>query len=50
MQLRAQELGVIFRNVADTLTFSPPLILTEKQADRIVDVIDQAIGDVSAQL
>ena len=49
VQQRAQELGVIFRNVGDILTFSPPLILTEEQADSIVEVIDQAIGDVSAR-
>jgi adenosylmethionine-8-amino-7-oxononanoate aminotransferase len=35
--------------VGDVLTFSPPLILTESQADDIVAVIDQAIGDVTAQ-
>jgi adenosylmethionine-8-amino-7-oxononanoate aminotransferase len=46
---RAQELGVIFRNVGDVLTFSPPLILTEAQADDIVDIIDQAISDVASQ-
>jgi adenosylmethionine-8-amino-7-oxononanoate aminotransferase len=47
VQQRAQELGVIFRNVGDVLTFSPPLILTEAQADDIVDIIDQAIGEVA---
>jgi adenosylmethionine-8-amino-7-oxononanoate transaminase len=48
VQKRAQELGVIFRNVGDVLTFSPPLILTTDQADRIVEVIDRAIADVAA--
>ena len=47
VQRRAQELGVIFRNVADILTFSPPLILTEDQAELIADVVDRAIGDVA---
>ena len=46
VQHRAQDLGVIFRNVGDVLTFSPPLILTEAQADDIVDIIDRSIGDV----
>lgn len=46
VQRRAQELGVIFRNVNDVLTFSPPLILTPAQADLIVEVLDQAIGDI----
>lgn len=50
VQRRAQELGVILRNVNDILTFSPPLILTEQQADAIVDVIDQAIADVGSAL
>jgi putrescine---pyruvate transaminase len=48
VQQRAQELGLIFRNVGDVLTFSPPLILTAEQADEIVGIIDQAIGDVAA--
>jgi adenosylmethionine-8-amino-7-oxononanoate aminotransferase len=49
VQQRAQDLGVIFRNVGDVLTFSPPLILTESQADDIVDIIDQALGEVLPQ-
>jgi adenosylmethionine-8-amino-7-oxononanoate aminotransferase len=50
VQRRAQELGVIFRNVGDILTFSPPLILTCEQADFIVEVLDQAIGEAVANL
>jgi adenosylmethionine-8-amino-7-oxononanoate transaminase len=46
VQRRAQELGVIFRNVGDILTFSPPLILTAELADRIVEVIDRALEEV----
>ncbi|MDA1001234.1 MAG: aspartate aminotransferase family protein [bacterium] len=45
---KAHEAGVIFRNVNDVLTFSPPLILTEAQADFIAEVIDRAIGEVAA--
>jgi adenosylmethionine-8-amino-7-oxononanoate transaminase len=48
VQGRARELGVILRAVGDVLTFSPPLILTEEQADFIGDVLDQAIADVTA--
>ncbi len=44
VQRRAQELGVILRPVNDVLTFSPPLILTEEQADEIVDTVDQALA------
>jgi len=50
VQRRVQELGVILRNVHDVLTFSPALILTEDQADVIVDAVDQAIADVSSTL
>ena len=46
LRTRVEELGVIFRNVGDVLTISPPLILTPEQADVIVDVFDQAIGEV----
>jgi len=49
VQQRAQDLGVIFRNVGDVLTFSPPLILTESQADDIVEIIDQAIAEVTGR-
>ncbi|MFN8573097.1 MAG: aspartate aminotransferase family protein [Gemmatimonadaceae bacterium] len=47
VQARAQDLGLIFRNVGDILTFSPALILTRAQADEIVGVIDQALSEVS---
>lgn len=48
---RARELGVIFRPLpGDTLSFSPPLCLTAAEADTIVRVVDQAIGDVAATL
>ena len=50
VQKRAQELGVIFRPVGDILTLSPPLILNQEQADRIVEVLDQAIGEIAVTL
>jgi adenosylmethionine-8-amino-7-oxononanoate transaminase len=50
VQRRAQELGVLFRNVGDVLTFSPPLVITTTHADQIVAVIDQAIGEVADML
>ena len=50
VQRRVEELGVIMRPVGDILTFSPPLILSEAQADRIVDAVDQALGEISATL
>lgn len=47
VQRRTEELGVIFRPVGDVITFSPPLILTEEQADKIVEAVDQAIAEVA---
>lgn len=48
---RSRELGVIFRALpGDALSFSPPLCLTASEADTIVSVVDQAIGDVAATL
>jgi adenosylmethionine-8-amino-7-oxononanoate aminotransferase len=40
----------VLRNVGDVLTFSPALILTEEQADQVVEVVDQAITDVVRHL
>ncbi len=50
VQRRVHDLGVIFRNVGDVLTFSPPLILTAMQADEIVTALDTAIGEVCDSL
>lgn len=50
LQKRLEELGVIFRNVVDVLTISPPLVLTKEEADVIVDGFDQAIGEVVEKL
>jgi adenosylmethionine-8-amino-7-oxononanoate aminotransferase len=37
--------GVITRAIGtDTLTFCPPLVITEEQVDRIVDVLAKASG------
>ena len=50
VQHRMQELGMVTRSVGDVLTFSPALILTEAQADEMVDIVDQAICDVAKSL
>lgn len=39
----AQERGVITRNLGDTMSFSPPLILTEAEADLIADAMAGAL-------
>lgn len=38
-----QERGVLLRNLADTFIISPPLVLTEAQADTVVEAFEDAI-------
>jgi putrescine---pyruvate transaminase len=48
---RVRELGVIMRPLpGDALSFSPPLCLTDAEADAIVAAVDRAIGDIAATL
>jgi putrescine---pyruvate transaminase len=44
---RCRDHGVLIRNLYDTFIISPPLILTTDQADRIVEVMDEALTFVS---
>jgi len=47
----ALEAGVIVRSLpGDVIAMSPPFVITERQIDRVVDVLDRAIGTVSNQL
>ena len=49
--MAALESGVIVRPLgADVIATSPPFVISEKQIDRIVEVLDAAIGTVSKQL
>ena len=50
VQKRAFELGVLLRSVGDVITLSPPLVLTTDDADRLVEVLDSAIGEVQSGL
>jgi len=45
-----QDLGVISRNIGDTLAFCPPLIITVDQVDEMVDKFKQAIDIVHEKL
>lgn len=48
---RMRELGVIARVLPlDIISFSPPLCLSETEADRIVAVVDEAIGNIARDL
>ena len=45
-----QENGVISRNMGDTLGFCPPLIITEKQVDQMVDAVKKALDTALPQV
>ncbi len=42
--------GVIVRASADTIVLCPPLIITEKEIDQIVSVLDGALAEISRDL
>jgi len=42
--------GVIFRPLGDVITISPPLVLTEDEADRIVQALETAIERIARGL
>ena len=42
---RMHELGVVVRAIGtDTLTFCPPLVITDEQIDRVVDAVAEAVS------
>lgn len=43
--LRCLELGALVRAAGDVIALSPPLIITEAEIDRLMDILDQAIKD-----
>ncbi|HEX3790379.1 MAG TPA: aminotransferase [Pseudonocardiaceae bacterium] len=49
---RSRELGVITRALpaSDTISFSPPFVVTEAELDQMVAVTRQALDDVTAEL
>jgi putrescine aminotransferase len=46
----AMQRGVIMRATGDTVVLCPPLIITEKQLDRVIDIVDTAIAEATADL
>ncbi len=48
---RCRELGVLTRALpaSDSISFSPPFVVTEAEVDRMVSVARQALDDVAAQ-
>ena len=47
---RAWDLGLILRADADILLLAPPLTITQEVADRMVDIVDQCIGEAQREL
>jgi 4-aminobutyrate--pyruvate transaminase len=45
-----QQNGVIARNMADAMAFCPPLIVTEKQIDTMVDALGRSLDEASKQM
>jgi putrescine---pyruvate transaminase len=49
--IAAMEEGVLVRALSgDVLALSPPLVITEAELERVVEVLDRAIGRVAAEL
>ena len=49
--LAALSEGVIFRPLpGDVIAMSPPFVISAEEVDRVVEVLDRAIGQVSSQL
>lgn len=49
---RSMELGVITRALpaADTLSFSPPFIVTEKEIEIMVSTVRKALDEISKEI
>ena len=45
---RAQEHGLILRNLVDTIAFCPPLIITEEQIDQMLERFGRALDETAA--
>lgn len=47
---KCEEMGLIVRPLINMCVFSPPLIITPAQIDRMFDILDTAIGQVEAEM
>ncbi len=47
---KAQERGLIIRAIQDNVAFSPPLIITEDQIDKMFDITRESMDEVAAEL
>ena len=46
VRLTCLELGLLTRAVGDSLVFAPPLVISEAEVDKILEITEQAIGRV----
>lgn len=47
---KCEAMGLIVRPLINMCVFSPPLIITPTQIDRMFDILDRAIGQVQAEM
>jgi adenosylmethionine-8-amino-7-oxononanoate aminotransferase len=47
---KCEAMGLIVRPLINQCVFSPPLIITRDQIDRMFDILDKAIGQVEAEM
>ena len=50
MLAAARERGVLLRNRGDVICMAPPLVVSEEQVDRIVQVLGDSIRAVEARV
>ncbi|MEQ9261280.1 MAG: aminotransferase [Roseovarius sp.] len=47
---KCEEMGLIVRPLINMCVFSPPLIITESEIDKMFDILDRAIGEVQREM
>lgn len=48
-RLRCWELGLIVRNETDIIVLAPPFVITEEQADRIVEILEKVTTELEEE-
>ncbi|HCM06816.1 MAG TPA: aspartate aminotransferase family protein, partial [Alphaproteobacteria bacterium] len=47
---KCEERGLLLRPLINMCVFSPPLIISRDEVDMMFDIIDQALGEVNAEM
>ena len=47
---KLQDLGLIARNVQDTIAFCPPLIITSDQINEMFDIVEKGLNQLEAHV